>query len=64
MAKVVGYDEQVIKQYRVTCRSCGAIIEYIKTEIKERTYTCMGDPSGHTYVECPACGEDARIRSW
>lgn len=68
MAKVVGFSKEVKKKLRVTCRDCGAIIEYIRSEVKVARYTCMGDPSGHEYVTCPNCpnGGDARIpgTSW
>lgn len=65
MAEIIGFDPTVQKKLQVTCRrGCGAIIQYTKPEVQTRTYTCMGDPSGHEYVVCPNCGEDARIRSW
>lgn len=65
MAEIVGQDptwEEV--KHRVTCKGCGAIIEYRPEEVLERLYTIMGDNSGHNYVPCPRCAKDARIRSW
>lgn len=64
MATVVGFDPKVKAALSVTCQSCGAIIQYEKREIRERKYTCMGDPSGHEYVVCPHCNDDAKISSW
>jgi len=55
-------DPSVVK--RIVCSHCGVTLEYVPNDIKERKYTCMGDPSGHTYVECAQCGKDAVIRSW
>lgn len=64
MAKVIGFDPRVQAHLSVTCGGCGAIVQYEKREIQERKYTCMGDPSGHAYVSCPNCNDEARIRSW
>lgn len=64
MAKVIGFDQS--KQKRVTCSGCSAIVEYVENEVKVARYSCMGDPSGHKYVPCPNCGDEARIpgTSW
>lgn len=63
MAKVVGYDEAV--KPRVTCRGCGAIIEYTKAEVQIRRGTdCGGGADGSEWVICPGCGDKATIRSW
>jgi RNase P subunit RPR2 len=66
VVKVVGRDPKQVK--RVTCRDCAAILEYTESEVKVARYSCMGDPSGHKYVDCPNCsdGGDARIpgTSW
>jgi hypothetical protein len=53
MVKIVGRDEAKVK--RVTCQSCAAVLEYTDMEIKESRYSCMGESSGHDYVECPNC---------
>jgi hypothetical protein len=53
MVKVVGQDKKKAK--RVTCGNCGAILEYYEKDVKVAKYTCMGDSSGHHYVECPNC---------
>lgn len=66
MIKIVGYDDT--KKKRVTCGNCAAILEYVEKDVKIAKYTCMGDPSGHHYVECPNCPDTwaARIpgSSW
>lgn len=49
MAKIV----EPPKPKRVKCDACGATIEYLPEEVEERSYTCMGDPSGDTSVKCP-----------
>lgn len=53
MVEIVGYSKKVRK--RVTCGRCGAVLEYTPSEVKKARYTCMGDSSGHDYVECPNC---------
>jgi hypothetical protein len=62
MVEIIGHDPSVLKT--VTCKNCGAMLRYKQTEVYERRYSCMGDPSGHEYVVCPGCGQDAVIRSW
>lgn len=65
MAKVHGYDRKKIEKH-VTCDQCAAIVSYLPLEVKQARYTCMGDPSGHDYVACPACRNEIRIpgTSW
>jgi len=52
----------VVKQ--IVCKHCGATLEYTPHDTKTKTYTCMGDPSGDEYVECPNCSKHAVIRAW
>lgn len=62
MAKIV----KGPKPKRVKCQECKATIEYLPEEVKTRSYTCMGEPSGDTYVKCPrpGCPGDGIIESW
>ena len=53
MVKIVGQDTKKAK--RVTCNSCGAILEYYEKDVKVAEYTCMGENSGCRYVDCPNC---------
>lgn len=62
--KIVGFNKK--KKKRVTCEECAAIVEYVENEVKKATYTCMGDPSGHRYIDCPGCKKQIVIpgTSW
>jgi endogenous inhibitor of DNA gyrase (YacG/DUF329 family) len=63
MAKVIGRDEQAVKQ--VTCRACAARVEYTESEVKRYEGTDMsGGPDGRDWIVCPNCGKDITLRSW
>ncbi len=53
MAKVVGFDNSVFKQF--TCRECGAIVQYAPNEDKYTDRTDEGRKI--TGLTCPNCGE-------
>jgi len=52
MAKVIGFDEKVMKQF--TCRSCGAIVQYAPNEEKDKGYRDEGTMA--VGLDCPNCG--------
>lgn len=55
MIKVVGQDGSVAK--RVTCRNCGAILEYTPHDLKEQqTKDITGSADIVFYLKCPQCG--------
>lgn len=60
MVEIVGDDPQIKK--RVTCRECGAILEYTPIETISAKHT---DYSGSTetwhYVECPRCSNKQEV---
>jgi RNase P subunit RPR2 len=64
MPKVVGHDKT--KKKRVTCRGCTAVVEYTESEVKQRSYSVMGDSSGHSFIKCPECKKEITIpgTSW
>ena len=52
MAKVIGFDEKLMKQF--TCRECTAIVEYAPIEDK---YTDRTDDGWKIKgLNCPNCG--------
>jgi cytidine deaminase len=53
MPKVIGFNKA--KRKRVTCSECTAVVEYVPNEVESRSYTVMGDSSGHQCVKCPHC---------
>lgn len=60
MAKVIGFDPQLMKQCK--CRQCTAIIEYSKHEVQEFThYDYGGGKEVVKYIKCPSCGHDVRL---
>lgn len=62
--RVAGKDPKAIK--RITCRHCTSIVEYIEADIKTKSYTVMGDSSGHREVKCPSCKQGIELpgSSW
>jgi hypothetical protein len=63
MAKVIGYSEGVKKKF--TCDNCGAIVEYVKADIREYHGTdYSGGADGQTWVVCPGCSEKYILSSW
>lgn len=63
MATVVGKDLTVLP--RITCRNCGSIVEYRRSEIQ--TYSgkdISGGPDGRKWVICPECGREVTVDSW
>ena len=55
--KVIGFDEAVMR--KVTCRSCGAIIEYAPNEVKPADYT--DEEIVVCGITCPNCGKYLRL---
>ncbi len=53
MAKVIGFDPKVLKQF--TCRECSAIIEYTPNEDKFTNRTDEGCQIKG--LDCPNCGK-------
>lgn len=56
-------DPQIVK--RISCRHCGARLEYTPNDVRRRDgkdYT--GGADGEEWVDCPNCGKKAIIRSW
>jgi hypothetical protein len=51
MVKMVGIDKKIAK--RVSCRECGAILEYMPNEVKTYRTSCMGETGTAWYVDCP-----------
>jgi ribosomal protein L37E len=63
MVQIVGEDPTAKK--KVTCRNCGAILEYTPHEVKVRHGTdYSGGSDGEEWVDCPRCGKKAIINSW
>jgi hypothetical protein len=66
MVKVVGYDSTIAK--RITCGNCGAINEYLPTDVRElyrgRDYSGCGE--GRDGFNCgnDSCGKEITTRSW
>lgn len=53
MAKVIGYDQSMMKRF--TCHQCTAIVEYCKQDIYWNGQRDEG--AKITGVACPGCGE-------
>lgn len=50
----------------VKCNTCGATISYLPEDVRERTYTVMGESSGDRVVKCPRenCTGVGVLSSW
>lgn len=56
-------DPQVVK--RISCRGCGAQLEYVPNDVKSRHGTDYGGgPDGAEWIVCPNCGKEVTIRRW
>lgn len=61
MIKIIGQDASITK--RVTCRNCGAILEYTPNDVKEKTTRDIsGSADTEFYIECPQCSKHVCIR--
>lgn len=53
----------VVKE--VVCRNCGATLNYVPKDIKERI---EGDYTGgrdvYRYIECPPCGNQVSVKGY
>ena len=50
---------------RVTCRNCGATLEYVPNDVMERHGTDYGGgPDGSEWIVCPNCRKNVTLRSW
>lgn len=49
MAKIV----EPAKPKRAKCNECSCVVEYMPEEVKTWSGSCMGDPTGYSYVKCP-----------
>jgi hypothetical protein len=58
----IGPDPKVVKH--CTCENCGAKLEYVKRDVKNRRYSCMGESDTLYYIECPNCNYELRVRGY
>lgn len=50
---------------RITCRRCGAVLEYLPVDVKEQHGTDYGGgPDGREWIDCPRCDHEVIIKSW
>ena len=50
---------------RRVCGNCGATLEYVPKDIKEKHGTDYGGgPDGCKYIICPECNEWVILESW
>lgn len=63
MIKIIGESQDVLKQ--AVCRGCAAILEYTKSEVKERHgKDYSGGADGQEWIDCPRCHSQVVLRSW
>ena len=56
-------DPEIAK--KISCRNCGARLEYTPNDVKRIDGTdYSGGSDGCEYVDCPNCNKRAVIRSW
>lgn len=48
---------------QVKCRKCGSVLEYVFTEIQERTVVDYGGGRDtHRFIVCPACTNEVVVQ--
>ena len=53
----------VVKE--VICRNCGATLNYVPKDIKEKTVSdYLGDKDYIRYIECPPCGHQVTVKGY
>ncbi len=65
MVRIVdeGPDPSVVKH--VVCRGCGAKLEYVPNDVKERHgHDYSGGSDGSEWIDCPKCSKQVILRSW
>lgn len=41
---------------RVTCKNCGAVLEFLPKDVQYMSLSCMGESAGgYDYIVCPDC---------
>ena len=56
-------DPELVK--RISCKSCGARLEYMPIDVLTSKYKDIsGCGSGDDYIVCPCCSKWVIIRSW
>ena len=65
MIKVISIKPSKTVVKRITCKACGATLEYTPVDVKRYSGTDIGGgPDGREWIECPNCKNDVTIRSW
>lgn len=58
MAKIIGYEKNYKKQYKATCKNCGAIVVFDENELRDSyQYNEYCFSSG----KCPSCGSSVSL---
>lgn len=48
---------------QVKCRKCGSVLEYVFTEIQERTVVArLGSVDTYRFIVCPACTNEVGVQ--
>ena len=47
---------------RVSCRKCGARLQYVPKDVEEIIVWIQGVADTYYYIKCPNCGEQTRVR--
>lgn len=56
-----GPDRSVVKD--VVCRKCGAKLEYVPNDVKEKTVHDYGGGSdSYRWIDCPQCNNQVQVR--
>lgn len=55
MAKIIGYNPHIKKQYKATCQKCGAIIIFDEDEVKDNY---QYNEYCFSFAPCPNCKEN------
>lgn len=53
VVEIVGQSEE--EKRRITCKDCGAVLSYYRSDIKSKTTCSYGETEIVRYIECPQC---------
>jgi len=65
MVKIISKKPAKAVVKRVLCEHCGATLEYVPNDVKERHGTDYGGgPDGCKWIDCPNCNKSVILESW
>jgi DNA-directed RNA polymerase subunit RPC12/RpoP len=61
MVRIVKVEPHPTVLKEAICKGCGATLEYVPNDVKDRTVSCMGDIDVYRYISCPNCDKEVTV---